>query len=67
MARKHNGLDVDWTKPPGYIVDELIDEERQKEEEVPAILWALIDIIFALTIPVLILIGTALRAWSRNG
>jgi len=67
MSRKHNGLDVDWTKPPGYIVDELIDEERQKEEEVPAIVWAVVEIIFAIAIPLLILAGTAYRAWSRNG
>lgn len=53
MARKHNGLDVDWKTVPGYIVDELMDAEYTEADKI----YMAFLVFFKIAVPIILLMG----------
>jgi hypothetical protein len=53
MARKHNGLDVDWKTVPGYIVDELMDSEYTEADKIYMAFLVFVKI----AVPIILLMG----------
>lgn len=53
MARKHNGLDVDWKTVPGYIVDELMDAEYTEADQI----YMAFLVFFKIAVPIILLMG----------
>jgi hypothetical protein len=53
MARKHNGLDVDWKTVPGYIVDELMDAEYTEADKIYMAFLVFVKI----AVPIILLMG----------
>jgi hypothetical protein len=53
MARKHNGLDVDWNTVPGYIVDELMDAEYTEADK----LYMAFLVFVKIAVPIILLMG----------